>query len=176
MPENMLLELSQWAMSSMDDNYLCGFGVFSNRWLALSFTVCELSMRGRILEELARDSEEALVGLGMAGVDIPACALLGDSLRFWNKEDSDERYPRFFCCWWDMIMMGCGQGELSLIGPTNNFFSRTNFDSFSSLPLHTIRVRLDNWRKSFVFILATPELTWQREFYPNVHRMKQREW
>ena len=85
MPESMakgLLALSQWAMSRMDDNYLCGFGVFSIRWLALSFTVCEPSMRGRISEEPARDSGEALVGLAMAGIDIPAwTALLGDNRR-----------------------------------------------------------------------------------------------
>ena len=60
----------------MDGNHLCGVGIFSTRWLALSFSVCE-SLRGRILEEPARDSGEALDVLGMA--NIPAfTAWLGD--------------------------------------------------------------------------------------------------
>jgi hypothetical protein len=48
LPENMaegLLDFGQWVVSRINDNYLCGFGVFStrSRWWTLSFTMCESS-------------------------------------------------------------------------------------------------------------------------------------
>jgi hypothetical protein len=82
----------------MNSNHLCGFCAFCSRWLVLSFKVLESSMRGQVLEEPAGDSGEALT-------DIRAwTALLGDGGRIRNKEESFDRYPRFFCRWWVMIM------------------------------------------------------------------------
>lgn len=79
------------------DWYLCKLAVL---WLALSFTVCDSSMRGRILEEPARESRAALNGTSAW------TALLGDGgrlLRARNGEDGAERKP---CCWSDILWSG----------------------------------------------------------------------
>ena len=79
MPESKakgLLELSQWAMSRIDDTHFCEYGVLSSRWLALSSTACKSSMQGRIIGEPAGGFGETLdgvIGLGMA--DIPDCTV-----------------------------------------------------------------------------------------------------
>ena len=56
----------------MDDDHLCGLGVFwSGRWLVLSFTVSESSMGGRVLEPV-RHSGVALDCMLVLLADTPA--------------------------------------------------------------------------------------------------------
>ena len=74
--------MSEWAVSKIDDDHLCGF--LSGRRLELSLTDCGWSMGERSLEEPARGSWEVGTSDGMlAWLDgmVRAPPLLGDDGR-----------------------------------------------------------------------------------------------
>ena len=110
--------LNQWTRSRIDDDHLCGLGVFwSSRWLGISFTA-SIS-----LEELAIGSGELgslddIPGLleGIRFATASWIALLGGCGRFLrgrNVDESAEKKLCFFCCWSDMLWSGCNVAEIA---------------------------------------------------------------
>jgi len=77
----------------------------------LSFTVCKSSVRGRVLEDPARDSGVALdCMLADTSAWTASLGVGGRLLRSRNGEDGAERKRCLFCRWSDSDILWSNQG------------------------------------------------------------------